>query len=256
MTSTPAIPPSPIRAHRLSGRAPVFVTQGPTPSVWTEAHAQAWRRLCALNPRLHDGPIWAVARADAASLTIQPGRYQQLAVQADPAIGDSGVRLLGVKGLVVATDRAGRPRVLMARRGPRVSVYPRLWETAPAGGVAATTALTDAAVLDALIAEAREELGVDASNVAPRARFLAVIEDDAAHSVDLVIQLPWPGFTPEDWSLPPAREARWEYAESRWVPLDETDRLLEPSRRDELSPPTRWILQHARDLLADERSGP
>jgi hypothetical protein len=253
MTSTPAIPasPPPIRAHRLSGRAPAFVTDAPPPPAWTDVHEQAWRRLCALNPRLHDGPIWAVARASAASLTIHPGRYKQLAVQADAAIGDTGVRLLGVKGLMVATDRAGHQRVLLARRGPRVGVYPRLWETAPAGGVAAGEPPSAQVVLGALLAEGREELGVDAASAAPRARFLAVIEDDLAHSVDLLVRLSWPGAAPETWSLPPAREARWEYAESRWITTDDArDLLAHASSAAELTPPTRWVLEHLPELLS------
>ncbi|MBY0396589.1 MAG: hypothetical protein K2X91_09000, partial [Thermoleophilia bacterium] len=144
-------PPDPIAALRLAG-PPRLVTL-PTPALdWPPPHEQAWARLCAQNPRLHDGPIWAVAHADAAEIAVYPDRYKRLSIQADPAVGDLGIRQLGVKGLSVAPGADGRPRLLLARRGPRVRTYPRLWETAPAGGVTLPGPLTHTSIIDALSA--------------------------------------------------------------------------------------------------------
>ena len=100
-------------------------------TAWSEQHETVWKTMLDANPRLHDGPIWSVVEADAARLTVRADRYKRLAVQDDATIGWLGVRQLGVKGLVIGHDRAGTPRVLLARRGSETRIYAGMWEIAP-----------------------------------------------------------------------------------------------------------------------------
>lgn len=239
-----------IQAELLHGTFPsVRIVQGDEHE-WTDAHQRSWLSLCSQNPRLHDGGIWSVISASAVEIVIRRDRYKRLAIQDDPSIGDLGVRQLGVKAVTVATDPQGRPCVLIAKRGWRVRTYPSAWETAPAGGIDPRTPLTEAAAADALAAEAREELGIDASASKASVRFVALLQDPFARSVELVAVFPWPVRLQKDWSLPHTREEAWEYTRAQWLTIDQAASLLNASSKDEVTPPARWILSNLRTLLA------
>jgi len=239
----------PIRAELLHGTFPSVAHSTLAAPTWEEHHEKAWRGLCDANQRLHDGPIWAVSEATAARIAVRKGRYRELAVQDHPAIGDMGVRQLGVKGVSVAMGAGGEPCILIARRGWRVRTYANMWETAPAGGVGAHEPLSEAAASHALAEEARQELGINADPTIASLRFVAVLHDATARSVELVATLPWPGPIDPHWSLPAEREEAWEYSAARWLPLSEVPTFLAATSAGELTPPARWILENARTLL-------
>lgn len=242
--------PAPARAELLHGTFPSVAQAQHVEPPWEDRHEQVWQALRSQNPRLHDGPIWTVADATAATITVGKARYKHLAVQQDPAIGDLGVRQLGVKAVTVALSRTGEPCLLIARRGWRVRTYANMWETAPAGGVDTGAPLTEQSVARSLIREAREELGINASASLPSIRFVALLPDPVAHSVELVALLPWPAPLDESWSLPPGREEAWEYTQARWIPRSELIRFLHATSAQELTPPARWILENAAQLIA------
>ncbi len=241
---------APVRAELLHGTFPSVAQAQHAEPAWSDRHERVWKALRAKNPRLHDGPIWTVADATAATITVAKARYKHLAVQHDPAIGDLGVRQLGVKGLTVAIDRAGEPRILIARRGWRVRTYANMWETAPAGGVDTGAPLTEQSVAESLAREAREELGIDPAASLPSIRSVALIHDPAARSVELVAILPWPAQFDDGWSLAPGREEAWEYTQARWLPRSEVNAFLQATSSAELTPPARWILKNAVQLMA------
>jgi hypothetical protein len=98
------------------------------------------------------------------------------------------------------------------------------------------------------VTEASEELGVDASSTIGAARFVALVEDAAAPSLELIVHLPWPGPSIDRWTLPNSRPAAWEYSHARWIDYDEARRLWDDPH-SALSPPARWILGELPALL-------
>ncbi|MBL8759091.1 MAG: hypothetical protein JNK35_11740 [Phycisphaerae bacterium] len=198
-----------------------------------------WAGLCASNPRYHDGDILSVARiaADGGGIECVPDRFKRLAVQRDDR--DLGVRLLGVKGMIVGRDQGGGEHVLIARRGPQTRVYHDQWEIAPAGGIDGVvdrSALARAAaggrvdlgtrvVIDALAEEGREELGLE---IDPAwCRPVCIVRDEVARSVDVIVRVDWPK------PIDPRRAVcgggaggggglcaggnGWEYTDSAWL---------------------------------------
>ena len=230
-----------VRVHLLDGRFPPVAILEAARHPWPAEHERAWRRLCAANPKLHDGPIWAATRASAAGLTVTLDRYKRLAIQADPAVGDLGVRHVGIKGLTTAIDHAGVVRTLLARRGPHTRAYPNMWEIAPAGGVEAHKPLSAGSIVETLILEAREELGIDASPSASAVRPLLLLEDERARSVVFIAHLPWPGAFDPGWRLPTTGPAAWEYSQMQWLDGAQVSGWL-ADRAEELTPPTRAAL--------------
>lgn len=150
-----------------------------------------WRTLCESNPRYHDGDllhVLGVVRNGHAGATIHvaPSSYRFHAVR---RLGfDTGVRPLGVKGLVVTADPGtGRPRLVAGLRSRESGSYPGCWEYLPGGGVepgvgpgSGPISVEPAAVMRR---ELREELGVDGS-VDPVA--LAILEDRAVGTWEIV----------------------------------------------------------------------
>lgn len=226
-----------ISAVALNGRFPRIEILPPSTALWTDAHEQAWLRSRAANPRLHDGPIWSATSATTDAITVHLDRYKRLTVQADPAIGDLGVRHVGVKGLMTAVDEQGRKRILLARRGPNTRAYPNLWEIAPAGGVEANAPLSPDSIIATLTQEAREELDVDASSSAAAASPFLLVRDEVACSVVFMVQLRWPELFDPAWRLPET----WEYSDARWLTHDETSRWLHASPH-QITPPARAAL--------------
>ncbi len=184
--------------RRKAGRAPTPVAAATAPPKAGGASDEIecrWTVARAANPRLRDGEVLSVLAIDAAGGTISATRssYKRLVVQ-DGTL-DLGVRMLGVKGLIVGQDHKGEEHVLMARRGMGTRVYGGMWEIAPAGGVGVpppgVEELGTDALRRALAEEAAEELGItlDASGAMP----VAVVEDAVARSVEVIVRLEWPG---------------------------------------------------------------
>jgi 8-oxo-dGTP pyrophosphatase MutT (NUDIX family) len=188
---------------------------------------EAWASLCAVNPRLFDGPILSVLSLDpdAGTITARRENYRWLAVQDTVP---TGVRQLGVTGVIVGRDAAGRPHVLLGRRAPQTRSHGGLWELAPSGGLdpppgEAAVTLGRADVLGALARESREELGLDADWSS--AAIVALYRDDRAHNDDLVARLDLPA--PIDPRSPPRLTGgAWEYTGARWAP---THRIADPT---------------------------
>lgn len=172
--------------------AGVYVPHGPP--LLAEDVESRWNTARLLNPRLRDGPVLSVGAIDAAAGTIGVCRSTYKELVAQDGTLDLGVRMLGVKGLIVGRDRAGTEHVLIARRGNETRVYGGMWEIAPAGGVSAppgtVSELGVAALQSTLADEAREELGLELDVSA--ARPIAIVRDDVARSVDVIVRLDWP----------------------------------------------------------------
>ncbi len=180
----------------------------------------AWERARAANPCLRDGPVLSAHAIDAHAGVVHAARstFRRLVAQGPDL--DLGVRTLGVKGLIIGRDAAGAEHVLIARRGHGTRVYGGLWEIAPAGGVCvpplSVSELHEAALRDTLADEAHEELGLNLDTAA--ARPLAIVQDEIARSVDLIMRLDWPGgvIDPRAGVCGPGR-SDWEYVEVAWL---------------------------------------
>jgi len=185
-----------------------------------------WASLCANNPRLRDGTILTVrdldldGPQDPATFTVAPASFRHLAVQTDEF--ELGIRLLGVKGLIVGHDEAGREHVWIARRSPQTRIYHHMWEIAPAGGVdllAEGTSPDAAAVFRRVVVdEAREELGIDLSpEAAGAAHPVAIVHDEIARSIDVIVRVDWPGTINPRAGLCTATGCNWEYSDAAWL---------------------------------------
>lgn len=216
---TPSHPASPrtIRLRRppvLSRLEEPFVPDV-SPAMLEEA-AERWADLQAENDAYFDGRLLHVIGVHrngygGAVLHVAECAYRHHAVQTDDF--DLGVRALGVKGVV---EHDGR--ILVGRRGPRVSRYGGWWEVAP-GGVAEPHETPDRTVLR----ELGEETGLCASGE-PVA--LAVLYDETIRCWEIVYRL----------TLPPSGEGEAprpteEYPELQWRPPSDLPEPLTPIAR-------------------------
>lgn len=168
-----------------------------------------WERLCAINPRLHNGPVLHVESFDAVRGEIVCRRTTYKAFVAGHVAGVR-VEALGVTGMCVRSGPGG-DELLVGRRGENVRIYAGLWETAPRGAVEPPTS-GDVMSFDdlaaCLVREGIEELGAD---VVPRA-CVGLVRDAAASSLDVCVRcgggLAGVG-------------GNWEYASRRWMRVDE-----------------------------------
>lgn len=191
----------------------------------TERVESHWRTMCAASPRLHDGRIVRVLACEPPTLRVAFDTYKRFAVG---AAVETGVRALGISG-VVTRRRDGREEILLGRRSPQTRIYGDLWETAPRGGVdASPTAmqLTLADVARQLHEELHEETGIVATATPTP---IAVVLDAVARTYDVVLRIEVPGDTE-------AAPREWEYTQTAWKTLDESNEL------DALSPPTRSLI--------------
>ncbi|MFO0492472.1 MAG: NUDIX domain-containing protein [bacterium] len=204
-------------------------------------HEQVWSEMLDANGQLHDGPIWAVRSIGPDALVVQADQYKRLAVQADPRIGDLGVRLLGVKGLLVGRDASGTERILLARRGGQTRIYQGLWETAPAGGIDVRQLLGHQAVRETLLTELHEELGL---TMPPgvQERIVAALRDPIARSVDLIARIDWPDAVNPHATLCHTGTHAWEYIDSAWTSPQDVAAML-ANNPATLSPPTLAVLR-------------
>jgi hypothetical protein len=194
----------------------------PIPPLPADAQ-RLWQQRCAANPRLHDGNILAVSSIDEATgkITCIRDRFQRLASQGEGV--DLGVRLLGVKGLVIARDSRGTEHVLIARRGRQTRIYGDMWEIAPAGGIdmppPEISQLDESHIVRAVIEEGHEELGMqfDASTARP----VAIVRDEVAHSVDIIVRVDWAEVIDPQRAACRTDERSWEYSDSAWLARSE-----------------------------------
>ena len=208
---------------------------------WSTTHEQVWSEMLDANAQLHDGPIWAVRSIGPEELVVQADQYKRLAVQADRRIGDLGVRLLGVKGLLVGRDASGTERILLARRGGQTRIYQGLWETAPAGGIDARQTLGQTAVHETLQTELHEELGLTMPEGAHE-RIVAAVRDPIAHSIDLITRIDWPKAVNLHATLCHTGTHAWEYIDSAWTSTQDVHTML-ANNPATLSPPTLAVLR-------------
>ena len=212
------------------------------------------------NPRLFNGPILRYQSCDAQACAITASRecYLRYAVQRvgsaqahthDLANPQSMLYQLAVTGLFVQTDAAGREHILLGKRAHETWVYPDCWELAPAGG------LENADFLGQLEKEMHEELGKTCQGVtlcaatkpcAPAGSsaqavccVLGLTLDPNTPSADIIVRV----------DLAPAHESvsaslgtgsAWEYAQVRWVRIDELGGFV-ASHNDFIIPPTRAV---------------
>lgn len=210
-------PPCEIEVLAWPGSVRVTIRREPTPA---EAGAETpigreWAGQREANPRLFNGPVLSVVSLDPplGHIACRRETYQRLVVQ--PRVA-TGVRMLAVTGVLLATGGDGTEHVLFGRRAPGVRIYGGQWELGPSGGVAAPPAaveeLTERDLAEQLADEVEEEIGLRVSGGAP----VAVVRDRVACSDDVCLLL-------HVGPLEAARAApaNWEYTEVAWVPRAE-----------------------------------
>lgn len=186
---------------------PTILDLGPTRRMMTQLEQKTWDRARALNPKLHDSPIFAVTARDAQAGEIVVNRsfYSFLVAGQPPEVA------LGVTGVVIR-EHMGKNEVLLGRRAAETRLYGGTWETAPRGTVPVPVSDTPAnAIVDALLLETAEELGpIDLKSVTP----IAIVKDDTASSLDVVyVARVGPATNPTP--------ASWEYDTVAWLPIEE-----------------------------------
>jgi hypothetical protein len=209
------------------------------------ASDQAWARLCAQNPKLFNGPILAVTRLALDKGTIWCARdsYRRLALRSEWAID---ITILSVTAVLEAPDKAGKPHLLLGQRGTLTRSYPGLWELGPAGGLdvpqAGTRTQGHADVMAQVNAELREETGI--REHVQEGRVVAVVLDRLAGSCDIVLRSRFETSI-EKLDRSDADEP-WEYAQTRWLALDEIGDFLRENHEQTIGP-TRVLLNWLRD---------
>ena len=199
---------STVRVYDWAARSVRVVIAGDLAVPACGAIDREWDRLCALNPRLHDGRVLHVESFDATIGEIVCRRTTYKAFVAGPAAG-LRVQTLGVTGLCVRSG-VGGDEVLMGRRGEHVRIYGGLWETAPRGAVE-PPALGDVMTFEdlsaCLVREAREELGTSVTVQ----HGVGLVSDAAASSLDVCLRCD---------GVSAIEGGNWEYASRRWVGAD------------------------------------
>jgi 8-oxo-dGTP pyrophosphatase MutT (NUDIX family) len=236
---------------------------------------RAWAEMCAANPRLHDGPIFAVTDASTPqSLVVALGGYRDLAVQghrlADGnVVPDPGVRMLGIKAIITARGTDGQDHALILRRGPEVRMYPGMWEIGPAGAVDVPASANASprpgemaidwnGLLATLCREAEEELGIDLAAMAEPAPGGGVgiarwvCDDRTARSIDIIVQVRWrAAVDPKAGWCQLGREG-WEYTDAAW--LARRDAASWASRASQVSDISRVVLRTWAEDKSDDRA--
>ncbi|MCE7975209.1 MAG: hypothetical protein DYG92_12940 [Leptolyngbya sp. PLA1] len=193
----------------------VTIAREPTPpEAGTETPiGREWAAQRERNPRLFNGAVLSVVSLDPplGHIACRRETYQRLVVQ--PRV-PTGVRMLAVTGVLLATDGLGVEHVLVGRRAPAVRIYGGQWEFGPSGGVSAPPVsvlqLSESDLAAHLADEVEEEIGLRVSGGTP----VAVVRDRTACSDDVCLLL-------RLGSLETARAspANWEYTEVAWVPV-------------------------------------
>lgn len=201
-----------------------------------------WRELCASNPRLHDGPIWAVRAFEPAAgvIHVAADDYSRYAVR--PRIG-AGTWMLAVRGVITARDASGEEYVLLGLRSPSVRNYGDMWEVIPGGGVprpdhhGSTPSISD--LIDHLRQEAREEAGLEVPP--PSCRVAGVCDDSYAGGFDVLIEVRIAD--PLAQVVARMGERDWEHRRVEWKPVREIA-TFDAREGSIVSPPTRAIFRY------------
>lgn len=207
-----------------------------------------WSRETARNPRLFDGPILSCVETDPAAALIRCRRasYRELLCQ---PIVDTGVMQMSVTGALLAADTSGRAHILLARRGPQTRIYAHQWELAPSGGLdppprttsEATPHLTGADAFRQLLLEIEEELAlpIPPDTTPPQPACLCL--DHTARSTDIVLRIRLDPATSAA-SLASHHTENWEYAETRWIPLEDLP-AFDAHHAADIIPPSRALFR-------------
>ena len=222
----------------IDGRLVAHVNQGRglVRDAKTSAAVEArWSELCAANPRMFNGPLLAVAGADLPSGVIECRRddFKHLAVQDRVK---TGVEILAVSGVVIASDRAGREHVLLGKRGRQTRVFGGMWELGPSGGMPLPReGVSEIGLADFgahLAEEMREEVGLDLGGAA--CACVGFCRDFVAHSLDVMLRVE----VSERVEDLVTRERDWEYEDVRWLAIDEIA-VFDRDHESEIIGPTR-----------------
>ncbi len=199
-------PPRLIRIRRpptIHVESGPFLPQLPA-GVTLDAVDQAWRVLCASNPRYHDGDMLTVLGVNrnghgGVTINLAQTSYRFHAVR--HAGIDLKLQPLGVKAMVarVAQDN----RWLMGQRSEHVSTYPGLWEFVPGGAVE-----PGMSIRDALLREWMEESGAGPESLEQPVP-VAVLFDPVASTWEVVHR----ATIADELELRPS----WEHAQLRWM---------------------------------------
>ncbi|MDA0803554.1 MAG: NUDIX domain-containing protein [Planctomycetota bacterium] len=184
----------------------------------------AWRGLCALNPRYHDGEmltVLGVSRNGYGGVTINLAQISYRFHAVRHAGIPLGLQPLGVKAMVSSSDG---DRFLMGQRSPSVSTYPGLWEFVPGGSVE-----PGMSIRDALHREWVEESGVAAESLRDLVPVAVLFDPDAStwevvHRAELASECDL--------------HTSWEHTSLRWLAVHEIT-----SMRDSLSPACALMLE-------------
>lgn len=223
MWTNPEIPEITIIPLPSEGGVSVRVVE--TPRIAREEQERidrAWNEMVAGGAggaRLFDGPVLMADRASAlrGELCVYPATYRYLAAGA--AVSGE-VRGLGIQAIVTGVDEDGDEMVLLGRRGAQTRMYPGMWENAPAGtvdvrGVRAGEEIPWARLLRVLEEEGLEEVGLELG--ACEVRAIALLDDAAARTVDIVVSAEVPGRLRAQLGCR-INAGAWEYADTAWSP--------------------------------------
>lgn len=177
-----------------------------------------WSSLAEANPRLYNGPVLSVVSIDLELGVIHGRRDDFKRLLAQPRVA-TGVRLLAVTGVVIASDTRGTPHALLARRGEKTRIYPGMWELAPCGGVSPPHPSDPVIAMEGLRAAVHEEASEELNLSMDVGRCVGLVRDRVAFSDDLVFEC-------DAGDLDRVRETlrtSWECPEVAWVALDEIE---------------------------------
>lgn len=143
-------------------RARVVRGMPPLPPALDASVERHWQAACRRHP-LFNGRVFSADRYDARGIEGHWTEYRRVvAAMADPAL----VAPLQVRSLAVCGVLCCRDGVVLGQRDPGSVYQPGLWQCPPAGSVDYGSAREGGADLPAaLLAELREELGLDAGAV-------------------------------------------------------------------------------------------
>lgn len=184
---------------------------------------QQWDELAAERSDLFDGPLLHVDSFDPATGLLRCARSSYRVLTAGRAGIDTGLRALGVSGLVRCDDH-----ILVARRASTVFHYAGRWELAPSG-VAEPAGENgyDIDLIGQLLRELREETGADAGPADVMPMMLAWDALTLTYDACFVIRL----------TQPISPEPSAEYEAIRWMARDDARAL-----GDDLIPVSRMML--------------
>ncbi|MBL6945296.1 MAG: NUDIX hydrolase [Rhodospirillales bacterium] len=192
------------------------------------------REKTRLGDALVNGPTLSLVDYQPHRLTLQPAEYRHvMARRHAPDLVDAGlaVRPLGVTGVLSCSEG-----IVLGRRGAKVASDAGVWEAAPAGGLDRSDPAAQ------VLEELREELGLEASRVAPPVA-CGLVEDVASGVFDIVFRL-HTAATAEEVLAAHKTMGTDEYAELAIVKQADMATFLE-AERDHLLPALRPMLHLA-----------